>query len=66
MRSVTKEVFDYFLDHLLEPRSTEGDIKSPLSVCQSGRLPVSQFGVFLRNGGLVFSDFWQDGRYWNI
>ena len=26
-------------------------------------LPVSQFGIFLRNGSLVFSDFLYDGRY---
>ena len=37
----------------------EGPLKSPLSVC----LSIYQFGIFLRNGSLVFSDFWQDGRY---
>ena len=26
-------------------------------------LSVCQFGIFLRNGSLVFSDFWHDARY---
>ena len=50
---------DTFLLSFLDPRLTEGPIKSPLSV----RLSVCQFGIFLRNGSLFFSsDFLHDGR----
>ena len=30
-----------------------------MTVC----LSLRQFGVFLRNGSLVFSDFWRDGIF---
>ena len=42
----------FIFQWLLDPRPTEGPIKSPLSVC----LSFSQFGVFLINGSLDFSD----------
>ena len=44
----------YKLHPLLDPHPMNGPTKSPLSVCQ--------FGVFLRNGSLVFTDFRPDGR----
>ena len=50
-----KKHFSFFF---LGPRPTDDPIKSPLSVY----LSVRQFGVFLRNGSLVFSDFWRDGK----
>ena len=44
------EILSNFLSsnivHFLEPHSTEGPIKSPLSVC----LCTCQFGIFVRNG----------------
>ena len=43
---------------LLDPRPTDSPIKSPFSIS----LFVRQFGVFLRNGSLVFSDFLRDDR----
>ena len=42
---------------LLDPCTTECPIKSLFVY-----LSVHQFSVFLRNGSLVFSDFWHDGR----
>ena len=33
-----------------------------VSVCPSIRPSVHQFGIFLKNGSLVFSDFWDNGR----
>ena len=39
----------------LDPHSTNGPIKSLQSYC----LSVSQFGIFLRNGALIFSDFFE-------
>ena len=49
----------------------EGPVKSllsvhlsvRLSVCPSIRPSVLQFGISLRNGSLVFSDFLHDGKY---
>ena len=40
--------------YFLEPLPMEDCIKSPLSVCQSFRPSVHQFGTFLRNSSLVF------------
>ena len=40
----------------------EVPIKSLLFVCPPVCLFVGQFSVFLRNGSIVFSDFWHDGR----
>ena len=49
--------------HLLDPRPMEGPIKSPVIVHLFARLSVHcKFGIFLRNGALVFSDFWHYGR----
>ena len=42
----------------LDPRPTEGPIKSPLSIC----LSLCQFGIFLRNESLFFSIFVHDDR----
>ena len=42
---------------LMDPCTTECPIKSLFVY-----LSVHQFSVFLRNGSLVFSDFWHDGR----
>ena len=47
-----------FVCTLLDSRPRVGAIKS-LSVCLS--LSVHQFGIFLRNGLIVFPDFWRDG-----
>ena len=51
---------------LVDPRPTEGPIKSLLSFCQffclSICMSIRQFDIFLRNGSLVFSDFWYVGR----
>ena len=46
---------------LLDPRPTEGSIKSPWCVRRSVYLSVYQFSIFLRNGSLDFSDFLHDG-----
>ena len=37
----------FLTGHILDPRPTEGPIKSPLSVCPS-------VGILLRNGSLIF------------
>ena len=50
--------YDTLVVPFLDPGPTEDPIKSPLSV----RPSVRQLGVFLRDGWLVFSDFWYDGR----
>ena len=34
-----------------------------LAICPSVYLQVYQFGVFLRNGSIVFSDFWHNCKY---
>ena len=47
---------------LLDPRPSENPIKSLLSFRPSLCLAVLQFGILLRNGSLVFSDFFDDGR----
>ena len=54
------EVFQYVLNSLetfLDPCPSEGPIKSPLSGCLFVRLSIRQFGVFLGNDPIVFSDF---------
>ena len=33
-----------------------------LSVCPCACLSIRQFGIFLRNGLLLFSHFWRDGK----
>ena len=49
--------FPKWMLSLLDPCTTECPIKSLFVY-----LSVHQFSVFLRNGSLVFSDFWHDGR----
>ena len=44
---------------ILDPCTMKGPIKSPFSVCPA----VHQFGVFLRSGSLVLSNFLHNGRY---
>ena len=50
------------LETFLDPCPSEGPIKSPLSGCLFVRLSVRQFGVFLGNYPIVFSDFQHDRR----
>ena len=42
---------------LLDPRPSESPVKLLLFLSLSVRLSVRQFGVFLRNCSIVFSDF---------
>ena len=48
--------------HFLDPRLIEGSVKLPLSVHPSVSLSFCQFGVFLKNDWIVFSEFWHGGR----
>ena len=59
----TSTANDYGHILLLDPRPAEGPVKSPLSVCLSVCPSVRQFGIFLRDGSLVFTDSWHDGKY---
>ena len=51
---------------MLNPRLTEGPIKSPLSLCLPVSLSVRQFSIFIRNGTLVFVIFGAMVDNWNI
>ena len=52
----TSTTNDYIHILLLDPHLAESPIKLSLSVS----LSICQFSIFLRNGSLVFSDFWHN------
>ena len=57
MRNIYKTIYDNLFFGTL---THEGSCK--ITVCLSVYLFVHQFGLFLRNGSLVFSDFLYDGK----